>query len=71
MKLYEFLTEASLWDTYLKSSKKDVGEMKNDLKKLESSLKKEDRVAIVSACRMIESSAKRIKDRMESMKYHE
>jgi hypothetical protein len=65
MKLETFLDEAAnLMDTYLKISKKDVKDIKDDLKKLEAAMGKKDTIGIKSASRAIESSAKRIKERM-------
>lgn len=67
MKLQEYLIEANLMDTYLKISKKDVVDIKSSIKKLEVAIGKKDSVDIRSASRAIESSAKRITERMGSI----
>lgn len=68
MKLKEHLEEANLMDTYIRSSKKDISYIKEDLKKLEKSIQSKDIIGILAASRGIESSAKAIKTRMESVK---
>lgn len=67
MKLKEHLKEANLMDTYLRVSKKDVVDIKDDIRKLEVAIGKKDSIGIKSASRAIESSAKRIKERFENL----
>lgn len=68
MKLEEFLNEANLVDTYIKTSKKDISDIKDDLRKLEKSLSSKDVIGALSAAKMIKSIANDIAIRMERIK---
>ena len=68
MKLVEkYLDEDKLMDVYMKINKKDIAEIKSDIRKLESAMSKKDVIGIRSSSRAIESSARRITDRMGSI----
>ena len=68
MKLEEFLNEANLVDTYIKTSKKDISDIKDDLRKLEKALSSKDVIGALGAARMIKSVAGDIIGRMERIK---
>jgi len=61
-KLVNYLEEADANSMYWKMARKNYKELQRGVKKLDGAFKKDDVIELRSACRTIESSAKRINE---------